>query len=103
MSEPVSVANNLLLILIFLANFHKCPWYIAPSLIKPFTYMQNDSDGKPQYKGIDISILEHISKALNFDIVYKRSPNLNSRAGHGNIFPNGTMTENIALVSIFIL
>lgn len=83
-----------------LGNFRNCQLYIAPSLLKPYTYMQNDSHGNPQYKGIDINILEHVSKALNFEIVYKRSPNCsNSRAGHGHIFANGTMTENIALVS----
>lgn len=81
-----------------LGNFRKCQLYIAPSLLKPYTYMQNDSHGKPQYKGIDINILEHVSKALNFEIVYKRSCS-NARAGHGHIFANGTMTENIALVS----
>lgn len=86
-----------------LSNFHKCQLYIAPSLLKPYAYMQNDSDGNPQYKGIDISILKHISKALNFNIVYKRSSNTKSRACHGNILPNGTLTENIALVSRFFV
>lgn len=82
-----------------LGNFRKCQLYIAPSILFPYTYMQNDSNGKPHYKGIDINILEHISKALNFEIVYKRPPNCSSRAGHGHIFANGSMTDNIALVS----
>lgn len=87
-----------------LGNFRKCQLYIAPSLLKPYTYIQNDSHGKPQYRGIDINILEHVSKALNFVIVYKRSPNCsNSRAGHGYISANGSMTDNIALVSMLCL
>ena len=81
-----------------LANFHKCPLYIGLSLLKPYAHIQKDCNGRPQYKGIDINILDHVSKALNFKIVYKR---LSKSAGHGNIFPNGTLTENIALVSIF--
>lgn len=83
-----------------LSNFRKCPLYIALSILKPYAYVQNSSDGKPQYRGIDISILQHISKALNFDIIYKRASN---SAGHGNIFSNGTLTQNVALVSNSIL
>lgn len=78
-----------------LNDFHKCQLYIGLSLLHPYTYMQNESDGTAQFKGIDISILNYISRALNFDVVYKRTSEL---AGHGAILPNGTLTENMALV-----
>lgn len=81
-----------------LDNFHGCPMYIALSLLYPYSHIQNRSDGTPIYRGIDINIMEHISKALNFNVVYKRT---SKAAGHGTILPNGTLTENIALVSQF--
>lgn len=79
-----------------LNDFRNCPLYIAPSFLKPFIFVQNDSDGNPQYRGIDINIVNYISKALNFAIIYKRTSN---SPGHGSLLPNGTLTDNIALVS----
>lgn len=79
-----------------LFDFQDCPLYVAPSLLEPYVFIRKRSDGTSQYKGIDISILKHISKALNFSIIYKRASNA---SGHGIIFPNGTLTENIGLVS----
>lgn len=83
-----------------LNNFRKCPLYIAPSFLKPYLFVQNDSNGRPQYRGIDINILDHVSKALNFVIIYKRTSN---SSGHGSQLPDGTLTDNIALVSCFFI
>lgn len=80
-----------------LNNFRKCPLYVAPSFLKPYLFVQNDSDGRPHYRGIDINILNHVAKALNFDIIYKRASN---SSGHGSQLPDGTLTDNIALVSV---
>lgn len=80
-----------------LNNFRNCPLYIAPSFLKPFLYMENNSIGMPEYKGIDINILDHISKALNFSIIYKRE---SSSSGHGSLLPNGSITDHMGLVSL---
>lgn len=79
-----------------LDDFRECPLYVAPALIAPYTYMRLDSHGTPRYKGIDIAILVHISKALNFTIIYKRASN---SSGLGKKSPNSTLTENVELVS----
>lgn len=81
-----------------LQNFNKCPLYAAVSIIDPLTIIHNSSDGKIEFHGIDIAIINQISKALNFDIIYERSMD---GAGHGIIFPNGTVTGNMQLVYIF--
>lgn len=80
-----------------LENFRKCPVFVAVAIIDPLTYIRNTSDGKIQYRGIDIGIMNQISRVLNFSIVYKRS---NGGSGHGIIFPNGTVTENLHSVCI---
>lgn len=82
-----------------LNDFYKCPLYVATALLEPFASLTNGSDGKPQFKGIDIEILKHISRALNFGIIYERATN---SAGHGFIHTNGTFTENLALVRFFL-
>lgn len=81
-----------------LRNLNNCSFYVAPSFIEPFVrYRRNSrfSDVVSQFDGIDINIIKHISKALNFQIVFKRS---DYGTGHGQMFENGTVTENLALV-----
>lgn len=76
-----------------LKDFNQCPLHIAPSVSDPFVILQNTSDGKTQFTGLDIRIISQISKALNFLILYKYSP-----LGHGMIFENFTVTGNMNLV-----
>lgn len=85
-----------------LRNLNNCSFYVAPAFIEPFVSYRRNSrlpDVESQFDGIDINIIKHISKALNFKIVFKRSE---YGTGHGQIFENGTVTENLALVRIYI-
>lgn len=80
-----------------LKNFNKCPLHVAVSIIDPLTLCVNTSDGKCQFRGIDIEIMNQISTNLNFDAVYLRSMD---GSGHGVILPNKTVTGNMNLVFI---
>lgn len=81
-----------------LHDFNMCPLYVASSLIDPFA-IEYELNGRKFYKGIDISIVMEISRALNFDIFFKRASNL---SGHGILLPNGTFTENLGLVNALV-
>lgn len=78
-----------------LRNFNGCPIYIAVSLVSPFTIFQNTSDGRNQFKGIEIFIVNQISKKYNFTAVYKRS---SIDTDNGTVLKNGTVTGNMGLV-----
>ena len=80
-----------------LDDFHNCSVNVAIALLEPFTYIRNDPDGTPQFRGIDTAILRHVARARNFSLIFKRSSTNSS--GHGSISLNGTLTGNIALVS----
>lgn len=53
-----------------LRDFNGCPLYIAPLIFRPFVWISNSTDQKYQFEGIDILILNEISKNLNFTPVY---------------------------------
>lgn len=78
-----------------LKNFNKCPLNVAVSIVDPFTSFHIASKGNVKYKGIDIDILNQISKNLNFVAIYKRTTD---GTNFGLIFPNGTVTGNMKLV-----
>lgn len=80
-----------------LRDLNKCSLYVAASIIIPFVTVRSRTNGKIKFSGIDIDIVNQISKALNFKIVYKESI---IYTGHGVLMDNGTATENLALVSI---
>lgn len=83
-----------------LKNFNNCSLYVAPSINEPFVYGHGNSENETQWDGVDIDIVKHISKALNFQIIYKRVSN---GTGHGMVLDDGTATGNIALVKIYCL
>lgn len=53
-----------------LSKFNGCPLYIAPTIIGPYITLFNTSDGKYHYKGPDITVVDEISKSLNFTAIY---------------------------------
>lgn len=83
-----------------LNNMNNCPLYIAPSYLDPYIVLLNTTDehGQPQYSGLEFNIITQISKELNFKIVFKRAAIWTIGAGHGMVFDNGTVTDNLALV-----
>lgn len=76
-------------------SFNNCSLYIAIALNDPLSIPPNISNGNFMYRGIDIEIVTQIAKTLNFDVQYVQS---NDGHGHGVIYPNGTVTENLKLV-----
>lgn len=82
-----------------LDNFQECPLFVAASIYSPFVIIQNSSMewNRTEFKGIDIEIVDQMSKVYNFTSVY-RGPKPDEGTGHGFIFKNGTVTENLALV-----
>lgn len=78
-----------------LNDFHQCQMHIAVSTMDPLVVMHNSSDGKVQYKGIEIEIVRQLSKMLNFNITFQRSTD---GTNNGVILPNKTVTGNLKLV-----
>lgn len=78
-----------------LNDFNQCPLHIAVSTVDPLVFAYNTSDGKIQYKGIDINIITQISKMLNFNIIFIRTTDGNN---NGVVYSNGTVTGNMKLV-----
>lgn len=78
-----------------LKHFNQCPLHIAVSTVDPLVVAYNTSDGKNQYKGIDIDIITQISKMLNFNIKFMQTTD---GTNNGVAFPNGTVTGNLKLV-----
>lgn len=78
-----------------LNNFNRCPLHIAVSIKDPLVVIRNLSDGKLEYKGIDIEITTQIAKILNFNIIYERTTD---GTNTGVVLPNKTVTGNLKLV-----
>lgn len=79
-----------------LKDFHKCPIFVAVAMSMPFVMHQNRSATEMvQYVGIDIEIIEQMSKSLNFVTSYIRS---SDGTENGFLFPNGTITGSLKLV-----
>lgn len=79
-----------------LSDFGGCPLYIAPSIFNPFVIILTSSDGNYHIEGVDIKIINEISKALNFTIVY----NVSFRRENEAIVNNRSTWEIIGLVYI---
>lgn len=79
-----------------LNNFNQCPLHVAVSTKDPLVVAgKNLSNGKLQYKGIEVDITTQISKMLNFNIIYERTKD---GTNTGVILPNKTVTGNLKLV-----
>lgn len=79
-----------------LRNFNGCPLYIPGTVFPPFITLRTSSDGNYRYEGIDISLLNVISKMLNSTIV----PLVKTQ--HGKLVQNITPPEVFDLVFIHI-
>lgn len=77
-----------------------CPIFIATFSIPPFVIIQKSNDGSIQYDGIDVTIVNEISRALNVIPIYVQASDKKNR---GILYPNGTATGAIKMVSIFPL
>lgn len=95
-TNPMTVSSMAQLFPKKLSNFNQCPLHIAVSVKDPLAVIGNNlSDGKSQYKGIDIDITTQISKILNFNIIYERTKD---GTNTGVILQNKTVTGNLKLV-----
>lgn len=79
-------------------KFYGCPLYVATFEFPPFVIVQQPKNktGKLIYDGIDIILINHISKTLNLIPKYIQSTDANRR---GMIFKNGTATGAFGMVS----
>lgn len=79
-------------------KFHGCSLFIATFPIPPFVIVQQSENGTDQltYDGIDIIIVNQISKNLNLFPKYIQSSDVNKR---GMIFKNGTATGALGMVN----
>lgn len=79
-------------------KFHGCPLYVATFSFPPFVIVQQPSNESDQliYDGIDIILVNHISKTLNLIPKYIQSADADKR---GMIFKNGTATGAIGMVN----
>lgn len=78
-------------------KFHGCSLYVATVLFPPFVIVQQPANktGQMIYDGIDIILVNHISKTLNLIPTYMQSADANKR---GIIFENGTATGALGMV-----
>lgn len=81
-----------------MSKFHGCPLYVATFSFPPFVIVQQPTDktGHITYDGIDIILVNHISKTLNLIPKYVQSTDANKR---GIVFKNGTATGAFGMVS----
>lgn len=79
-------------------KFHGCPLYVSTFSFPPFVIVQQPASetGELLYDGIDIILVNHISKTLNLIPKYMQSADANKR---GMIFKNGTATGAFGMVS----
>lgn len=80
-------------------KFHGCPLNIATFPFPPFVIVRQQATNKSDqliYDGIDITLVNHISKTLNLVPNYVQSADGKKR---GMIFKNGTATGVYGMVS----
>lgn len=78
-------------------KFRECPLYVATFPMPPFVIIENSTNETDQfsYDGIDIILVNHISRTLNLKPKYIQSSEANQR---GMVFSNGTATGAFGLV-----
>ena len=74
-----------------LKNFNQCPLKVTSAYKDPFVMRSESPTKNNKIEGIEIDIIQEISKSLNFTVVFRWGD-------HGSIFPNNTMTGNLKLV-----
>lgn len=78
-------------------DLNGCPLFISPFIISPHVDIVRTPNGKYHYEGLDIEIIDAISKSLNFTAVYNVAP---MNAEHAIIAKNRTLQEVIDVVYI---
>lgn len=77
-------------------KFHNCPLHIATFSMEPFVILRNNTSGSDIiYDGLDVKIVNEISRALNLNPKYVQAPDKKQR---GIIWKNGTATGAIKMV-----
>lgn len=77
--------------------FNNCPLFISTFFVPPYVIIRNFYNGSFQYDGIDVVIVNEISKTLNLIPIYMQAPDNQKR---GFVFDNGTATGAIKMVSL---
>lgn len=78
-----------------LFKFHNCPLFISSFPFEPFIIIENELNGTITHDGIDVIIVNEISKTLNLVPIYVQPTDGENR---GSIYPNGTTTGAIKMV-----
>lgn len=76
-------------------KFPNCTLRISTFSIEPFVIIRNATNGTYEYDGVDVSIVNEISKTLNLTPSYVQSTDGKQR---GIIFANGTSTGSLKMV-----
>lgn len=76
-------------------EFPNCLLIISTFAIEPFVILRKATDGSITYDGIDIKIVNEITKTLNLRPIYVQAPDGKKR---GVIYKNGTATGAIKMV-----
>lgn len=79
-----------------LNDFGGCPLYITPYINSPFVIVPTSFDGNYKLQGIDINIVNEISRVLNFTTVY----NVSFRIENGAVVNNKSSSELLVSVNI---
>lgn len=77
-------------------KFPYCWLYISTFSFDPFVIIRNTSNGFVSYDGIDVKIVNEISKALKLLPIYMQPPDKKNR---GKLLKNGTATGAIKMVT----
>lgn len=80
-----------------LLKFQNCPLFVSMFSFMPFVIIGNFSNKTVSYSGLDITIVDEISKSVHLKPVYIEARDGKNR---GRIFPNGTVTGAMKMVSI---
>lgn len=78
-------------------NFHQCPISILVCPLKPYIYVTKTySDGTHDFEGVEYTLLQALSKRINFKPVFSIhwDPNI------GMVYENGTVSQALGQVGI---
>lgn len=81
-------------------KFPKCKLFIATFPFEPFVIIQNSANGTTTFSGIDVIIVNEVSKALNLIPIYMQPQGKKIR---GEVFPNGTGNGALGMVMLMIM
>lgn len=79
------------------SKFPGCPLIVSTFPFEPFVTIENFGNGMANYSGLDVKIVNEISKTLNLNPIYMQSSDKKNR---GLIFKNGTVTGAMKMVRI---